>query len=373
MKATLATSANSLLLATLAACSAAPATATSLDTGQAANADTEPGEVGASPAPPESTGPPASTGTGAPGTSTSDPDTGESASSGAVPDLGAAPDLGIPLPAGCYGKKIDFVFVISNSIGMEDMQERLLAAFPGFMEAIESRHIDKHILVTTALPMWIMSDCADCQWDCDEHADPPECDATLNKCDTTLGAGYTFPAGKGASNRRCELAGGNRYITDEEEDLDAAFQCLATVGLDGSDAYQAGAMLGAISPELNAPGACNAGFLREDALLVITIIANTGDTGTLLYPEEWVEDLLAAKHGDGDAIYLLVIQPDLDTPGHICDPDSPYLRSKGRLRILTEMLPHASLESICADDYVPFFTDALETVQELCDSFVPPP
>ena len=52
------------------------------------------------------------------------------------------PDQGSPLPAGCEGKKIDFLFVISNSNTMEIKQERLLAAFPGSMDAIEAKDID---------------------------------------------------------------------------------------------------------------------------------------------------------------------------------------------------------------------------------------
>ena len=293
-------------------------------------------------------------------------------SSGAVPDLGTVPDLGSPLPAGCEGKKIDFLFVISNSNTMAIKQERLLAAFPGFMDAIEARDIDKHILVTTSLPMWLMSDCADCISDCDKDGSPPECGAELTACDSMLGAAYTFPAGKGATNRRCTLAGGTPYITSKEVQVNSAFKCLATVGLDGGNSYAAGAVRAAISPMMNAEGACNDGFLREDALLVITIIADTGDVDSLDDPEDWAADVLVAKNGDPDASYLLVITSDTDIPGHLCWPEQVGLEEKGRLRLWTEMMEHASNQSICAEDYVPFFEDALTTIIELCESFVPP-
>ena len=309
-----------------------------------------------------------STSTGS--TSSSGGSTGTS--SGAIPDLGTMPDVGSPLPAGCEGKKIDFLFVISNSSTMEIKQERLLAAFPGFMDAIEAKDIDKHILVTTSLPLWRMSDCADCISDCDKNGSPTQCGADLTSCDSMLGAAYTFPAGKGATNRRCTLAGGTPYITSKEVQVDSAFKCLATVGLDGSNYYDADAVRAAISPAMNAVGACNEGFLRKDALLVITIIADTGDSDSLDDPKDWAADVLAAKNGDPDAAFLLVITTDSDIPGHLCDPDDVGLDTYGRLRTWADITPHASIQSICAEDYVPFFEDALGTILELCESFVPP-
>jgi len=35
-------------------------------------------------------------------------------------------------------------------------------------------------------------------------------------------------------------------------------------------------------------------------------------------------------------------------------------------------MPHASIESICADDYAPYFENALESILALCKAFVPP-
>ncbi len=297
---------------------------------------------------------------------------GGAGTSAAVPDLGTIPDLGSPLPAGCEGKKIDFLFVISNANTMEFAQKNLLAAFPGFMDAIEAKHIDKHILVTTSLPLWHMSDCADCISDCDKNGSPTQCGAELTACDSMLGAAYTFPTGKGATNRRCTLAGGTPYITSKEVQVDSAFKCLATVGLDGSNYYDADAVRAAISPAMNAEGACNEGFLRKDALLVITIIADTMDVDSLDDPEDWAADVLAAKNGDPEAAYLLVITTDVDIPGHLCWPEQVGLDEEGRLRTWANMTPHASVQSICAEDYVPFFEDALGRILDLCESFVPP-
>jgi len=352
----------------LGACSPAPATTGFGPGGPPTGASTGAADMTDTTAAVSTRGSAASTSTG--GAESTSASTGTSEA--AVPDVGTIPDQGSPLPAGCEGKKIDFLFVISNSNTMEFAQSNLLAAFPGFMDAIEARDIDKHILVTTSLPLFNMSDCVYCLSDCDKDGSPPECGAELTACDSMLGAARTFPAGKGATNRRCILVGGTPYITSKEVQVDSAFKCLATVGLDGGADAAAGAVRAAISAPLNAEGACNDGFLRKDALLVIVIIQDTGDGYSQGYPIDWAEDVLAAKSGDPDAAYLLVITTDADIPGHLCKPEQVGLDGYGRLRTWADITPHASIESICADDYVPFFEDALTTILELCESFVPP-
>ena len=88
------------------------------------------------------------------------------------------PDFGPLQPAGCEGK-IDFLFVISAEGTMKPMQERLLASFPGFMDAIEEKFadFDFHVLVANphSMPGWHMSDCSLCMDDCDPQGMPPIC------------------------------------------------------------------------------------------------------------------------------------------------------------------------------------------------------
>ena len=152
-----------------------------------------------------------------------------------VLDMGM-PDFGSPLPDGCRGK-IDFLFVISAAGTMKNQQERLVASFPGFMDAIEAQlpDFDVHIISADADAIWPLDDCKFCTGEsCDPQGTPPGCGAELDQCDKKIiGAGVTFPAGDGASNRRCELFGGNRYIMDGEPDRTAAFTCIAQVGIDG--------------------------------------------------------------------------------------------------------------------------------------------
>jgi hypothetical protein len=318
------------------------------------------------------------------GDSTSTTDAAASSSTGAeatgtseatVWDMGV-PDFGAQ-PAGCRGK-IDFLFVISASGTMKEHQSRLIGAFPGFMESIREQFpdFDVHILVANPNPQpsWLMSDCAVCTDDCDPDGAPPTCGAVLTACDKQIGAGITFPAGTGATNHRCELAGGKRYIVSGEQQVNDEFACIAQVGLGGSD-LGGEAMATAIKPEFNDPmdeDACNSGFLRDDALLVVTIIQDHYDEDSSGTVDDWIDALRTAKHGDDDAFAVLALTTDVDAGyGGLCFPDKSY-QTKNRLRLLTEGVRHGFIGSICADSYVPFFAEHVADLAELCDDFVPP-
>ncbi|MFY0535448.1 hypothetical protein [Nannocystis pusilla] len=123
---------------------------------------------------------------------------------------GILPDFGDVAPMGCQGK-VDIIFAISADYTMEFAQPRLLAAFPAFAQALEEElgGFDLHVLVTDSSEWWSMEDCSLCQdpADCDPNGMPELCGATIDECDSTMGAGETFPNGIGSSSRRCKLAG----------------------------------------------------------------------------------------------------------------------------------------------------------------------
>jgi hypothetical protein len=125
-------------------------------------------------------------------------------------------------------------------------------------------------------------------------------------------------------------------------------------------------MYRAISPELTGPGGCNEGFLRDDALLVVTLISSI-DYYSDGYIYTWTNKLLEAKRGDPDAFLVLVISDDSDLPDGGCN-GYPV---KNYLRIFADYVPNGMFGSMCADSYVPFFTDAVASVKELCDGFIP--
>jgi hypothetical protein len=297
-----------------------------------------------------------------------------SSSDGMTWDMGI-PDFGPPQPAGCEGK-IDFLFVISAEGTMKLKQERLLASFPGFIDTIEAQlsDFDVHILVADPDEKFLITDCTVCTTDCDPQGAPPYCGAKLTPCDKKIGAGLTFPSGTAASNRRCELDSGLRYITTGQPNIKEAFACMAQVGTGGAGTTGQ-AMVAALQPAMNDPKdeyACNGGFLRDDALLVVTIIQDSYDVDSLGTVDQWIAALRASKYYDDDAFMVLVLTTDIDVGyQQLCWPNE-FDPQKNRLRLLAEGVEHGFVGSICQDNYAPFFAEHVSHLVDLCDNFVPP-
>lgn len=270
-------------------------------------------------------------------------------------------------PAGCVHKKLDFLFVLSSSWDMQLYQARLLTALPGVLDALAARFpgYDVQFMAIDAESIWSMQDCTWCQADCNKNALPPDCGAAVHPCDKTLGAGLTYPAGNGATNHRCPFAGGRRYITSEEPDVLEALKCVARVGHGGGLSMPGDAMIAAVGA-LNEPGGCNAGFVRDDALLFIASVEHIYDTLSVRPVVLWTHALLEAKHGDADAIFALALSADFDAlDGSVCGakPDWDFPNPQ---RTWVESLPHGRFESICIDDYVPVFDASLAAFAETC-------
>ena len=294
-----------------------------------------------------------------------------STSTGPVLDM-PMPDFGEPPPIGCKGK-IDFLFSISASGTMFDQQAQLIDAFPAFMATIAEQlpDFDVHILVADPDGFWGIPDCGVCTTSCDPEGEPPLCGATIDACDEQKGAGVTFPSGTGATNRRCDLASGKRYITSSEPQIGDAFACIAQVGLYGSD-NTAEAMVNALGPELNGPDGCNDGFLRDDALLVVTIINDSYDVKSAGTVNSWIKALRMAKHGDDDAFAVLVLTTDVDLGyWQLCLPEE-YNQTPNPLRQLALGVEHGFVGSACAESYEPFFAETVAELVALCDGFVIP-
>jgi len=276
--------------------------------------------------------------------------------------------------SGC--EKVDFLFVIDSSGSMEDEQVNLLSSFPGFIGAIQDtlQFDDFHMMVVDAGAV--------------EGAG----------CDGTLGAGRVTSG----SGMNCGLAGVDRFATQAQADLAAAFSCMGSRGFEGSgDEQTMDALLASIGP-LNAVGACNAGFLRDDAILVVTIITDEEDSpndGIALPPLDgscspadsdpnssggpatWADAIIAAKNGDPEAAVVLSLLGDCDVGGTcqgiVLDPLNPAAPVTGaepapRMREFTEMFGFGSVGPVCAPDYTPFFLDAVSVIATACDDFDPP-
>jgi hypothetical protein len=295
-----------------------------------------------------------------------------------VRDLGGEPDFGPDTPLGCEGK-IDFLFLISRFGNMQTEQKQLLASFPDFIDTIETMfpEFDTHIMVANPDGTWP-------GWGCEKYLcenDAPYCGENgkdyvcgpasydlATKCDEVLGAGLLYNAGPYATNTPCSLAGGHRYITRDEPDPLAAFECIATVGTYGPVPPTGDALIAALSPYLSV-GECNKGFLRDDALLFITFISDTEDDESKTTPADWYKAIVKAKHGDPGAVVTLLVTPQYapkDIPG--CTVDGNH---ENKLRDLITMFPYYVEGDTCAPSYAPYFTDAAKLVDEACATFVP--
>ena len=292
-------------------------------------------------------------------------------------DVGDLPDGGTPQPAGCQGK-IDFLFVISRDgdmgkvlEGYGTIHERLVAAIPKFFATIEAKFadFDYHILVTDGDPYWGSSYCnMECpgpftDWCQPGDAYPCEMVGNLPACELTWGAGAVFNAGWLAPNKPCDIAGGRRYLTKDQPNLAETFACIAQVGASGL--YLLGqALVAAVGPELNGPGGCNDGFLRDDALLVVTLVTNDLDNDSEGTPSSWAQAVFDAKGGDPNSIVMFFVGP----------PSLEYCEDPPWENWLCEMFnefPHRVAVSALAKDYGPAFDAATDLVAEVCASFIP--
>ena len=269
-------------------------------------------------------------------------------------DLGAAPDVNQEQPDECT--KVDILFAIDNSGSMGDEQDNLIAAFPGFVAGIQDalQFADSyHIGVVTS--------------DSYNHNE--------GGCQG-VGDLVTQTGGSDSSNAVCgPFTSGFRWFDNTEPDLAATFQCAAQVGTDGSgDEEQVHGVLRATDAERNVAGACNDGFLRDDALLVVVLITDEEDEedcdpffgcdgGTPAGPNEWFTRLVTNKCNIETNIVMLTL---VGLPGSSCADHASRILDFG-----SRFTNHAAGE-ICAGNYAEFFTEAISEIDTACQDFTPP-
>ena len=294
-------------------------------------------------------------------TSTTNSDTSAGVSSTTlILDVGSDKDVGDATPPGCKGK-IDFLFVISRGANMQSSQAKLIAAFPKFIETIESKFadFDFHIMVIDGDTEWGLEPCdVDCQMQgsCEVPDYPCDLLGLVTTCDRTIGAGNVFAAGSNAMNQPCTIAGGRRYLTKEQPNLSETFSCIAKLGVSGRDLLGE-ALTMAMKPEINAPGGCNAGFLRDDALLMVTFIGGYDD-GSKWDPGTWSANVLKAKKGDyGAAVMLSILDPKCPPYDRICE--------------LVKKFPYHLVADSQLEDHAAAFDAATDLIEAACAEYIP--
>lgn len=267
---------------------------------------------------------------------------------------------------GCHA--VDLLFVIDDSISMDDEQAGLIAAFPDFIDAMQTELADTdgyHIGVVTT----------------DEYAGD-------TSCGQARGTLVTRTGGTASSNAVCDpYSSGKRFMT-EQDDLDARFACAAQVGTAGDpDERPMESMLAALSPGQLTMGGCNEGFLRNDALLVVVVVTDEEDdhevggcnalpgSGSVGDPDDWYQALVDVKGGVESSIVMLsIVGPDaqpLCPALDKCNIGSAGSEIGSRIIALTEMFTHGFVGSVCTD-YGPQFQQAIAIIDSACDDFEPP-
>jgi len=172
------------------------------------------------------------------------------------------------------------------------------------------------------------------------------------------------------------------YAT-QADDLTSALECRITVGTAGSqDERPIQALLQAIAPEHNDPGACNDGFFRPDSLLVVLLVTDEDDDAdaddeapgqqTPGTPQEWFDSVVAFK-GSADKVVMLALLgeasaltlcPWVPGPG---DGDGTGAESPDRLRAFIDLFPRRAVGKLCQSDLAGFIAGPVYTqLQSAC-------
>ncbi|MCA9707695.1 MAG: hypothetical protein KDK70_17730 [Myxococcales bacterium] len=267
---------------------------------------------------------------------------------------------------GC--RKIDFLFVIDDSESMLDEQQLLIDGFPGFMEEIRQtiEGFDFHVMVVSTGAQTM----------------------SFDPCENHLGAGRV----RSGTGEDCglleDVLHGQRYLDGDHPDLEGAFSCIADVGNDGAgDEKIIWSMADAITEQTH-PGMCNEGFLRKDAILVVTIITDEEDSpydqppggdyddNSPGDPVAWTAGLTATMYDDPEAVVLLALVGDSDLEDGLCEPyvypDGDGAEPALRIREFVESFPYGSWASVCQTNYADFFIEAVADIDASCGGFQPP-
>lgn len=287
--------------------------------------------------------------------------------------------------SGC--DKVDFLFIVDNSGSMGDEQGNLINSFPEFISTIQAtldEAQDYHVMVIDS-DAWVYGQCEFlCPIAFNTCLGNPEYECgvtTAMECEDILGAGVTYPRGGQASNADCDFSTGARYMDSSQPDLTAAFECAARVGTGSTDDPEKPMEAMVAAATMGTPAfACNEGFFRDDAILVVTFVtdeddaAGDGSAGTV---EGWRQALIAAKNGDPNAVVVLGLFGDGDMVDPICtsfDSQSGNgAEPSPRLREFTESWGDKGIAgSICAPSYDQFFEQAVSVIDTTCEDFIPP-
>lgn len=248
-----------------------------------------------------------STSTSTSSSSTTVSETTEPLTSGPASSTGPGTTAGSSTGPGCVCDAVDLLVIIDQSMEMELYEDKVIAAFVelfGSLQEYFAQICSYHIGFTFASDML--------------HNDEPEC----------RGVGSLLR--RNADEDCSAMYMNGRPYVDETDEIGPALVCLVSAGSTNAPEEQnsrpAQTILNALSPELNAPGACNDGFFRPEAALAIALITNAEDDeskhpmgfGSPDSPNTWFAELLSLNDFDASRMGIgAIIAPAMNQP--MCD------------------------------------------------------
>jgi len=236
-------------------------------------------------------------------------------------------------------KAVDFLFVIDDSESMGDNQTKLIDNFDTLVDEIESLipAVEKvHVgVVTTDDYRFNVEGCQD------------------------LGSLVVHTGGEDSSRSECgPYAEGHHFMT-EQDDLPASFACAARVGTSGlSDERPLQAAVFAVTSGGDDPDACNGGFVRDEALLVLFFVT---DEDAVMSPSVAYEQIVDLKGGDDRNV---VVASLVHVSGLGCY--DVHATEAHLLVGFTGLFEHGFVGAICRDDWAPTVAGVSSVIRRAC-------
>jgi hypothetical protein len=241
--------------------------------------------------------------TSAPATTTSSASESADVSSGTTldPDTGNDPKLDVGGPGGTTGEQefcnyVDLLFVIDNSLSMNEYQTQLALAWPTFVDEMWENlppGTDLHVGMTTT--SFYTGSCSEFEFNCETTASQSTIlDHYVPPTDGNTGT-------NGEQGRLFEYDGRRFFeaiVGDDPSELKTWFgQAAVAAGEDGCSFEMSSAAAGYAFHPANAEP--NADFLRDEgAVLVIVVLTDEPDKSPE-GPDAYYDMIMAAKDGCG--------------------------------------------------------------------------
>ena len=274
---------------------------------------------------------------------------------------GTASDSGSGM--GC--EKVDILFSIDDSGSMSDNQDKLTAAFPSMAQTIDAtlvaqQGIDYRIGVISSNP-----------------TDDTMC--LLNLC----GPNYLGRLQHTEARVNCSEVPTGRWIEGSDGATSVAnqFTCIASLeqaqDFNGSEQGLEATRMALVDRVTDAE-MYNAGFLRDDALLVLVLVTDEDDQSVWMTPTNWpllgpgnpspiptyYDWLVNLKGGHPENVVVVAISGPENGGG---ETDAPRIH-----QLLASFTPNSYWTDISGADYSTPLQEALEVIQGSCDDFIPP-